>query len=227
MNFRRVMPLAGILLSMPLCAQSRFQVALAFDSLSPKSQSLIVPDTVHGTGLSLREDFNPETNQGLGLKVGYAPWASRTWDLSVLATYRPAVKSNVKFAVADSLGGSLTGTFKLSVGYLGLGAQAAFHHGVDFGFTAEVRQEEVVGVGTDGNPDQKTTLTRPWLGAFAGFTLPLKSRVKPFVALSAALPLSQPSALGDNPLPTEETDKKFLKSMAPTFQVALNLGIRF
>jgi len=66
--------------------------------------------------------------------------------------------------------------------------------------------------------NDSTTLTRPWVKAGVGYTLPTPV-VSPFVRLELAVPLTQSDSAN--------SPDDFRKAMAPSLQVALYGGIRF
>jgi hypothetical protein len=68
---------------------------------------------------------------------------------------------------------------------------------------------------------ESTTVTRPWLKAGIGFSVPTPL-VSPFFRLEVAMAASKNDKTVDN-TPTENTRK----ALAPEFQVGLYGGIRF
>lgn len=200
--------------SLPLAAQARYQVALTYDQQSLKSQSYD-PFTL-----------KPEKNSALGLAFAWTGWTFGKADLGLTASYR--FKGSSDFNVESPYGTEKTA--EITSEYFAVGAQYVWRRAIDFGFGLQVRFEKQAAEPTDRFFETISVhQVRPWISATAGHTFKTTGSTKPFVALSLALPLTSESKPAPNPPNTtsKANDEQLVKSLAPDFEMALQVGVRF
>lgn len=208
-----ILPLI-LVATLPLAAQERYQVGVSYDQQSPKSQTYS-PFTLH-----------PEKNAALGLTFAWTGWTFGNSDLGLMAAYRFKAKSD--FTVESPYGTEKTADFTSE--HFAVGAQYVWRRAVDFGIGLQVRFEKQAVEPSDHFFETiSVNQVRPWLSATAGHTFKTTGSTKPFVALSLALPLTSESKPAPNPPNTDSkaNDEQLVKSMAPDFEIAVQVGLRF
>jgi hypothetical protein len=180
------------------------EIGLLFDSQMGKAQTLTQAFGAPSNGQS----FDKATLNGVGIRGGVSVLDLVVADLSITATYHPKVSADLK------LDGQEVGTFSQS--YAAIGAQVEWKLLVNLNVGVDLRQEKLTSQ-LDGGPETDTTLTRPWIRAGLGWSLPLPV-VSPFVRVEAAMPANSKST---------GNMTAFTQAMAPQFQVGIYAGIRF
>ena len=202
--------LLALVLASPAAAQERFSAALTYDQQSPRSQSY---DPI---------TFSPASNRGFGLAFAWRGWKLGLADLDLTAALRLKATSNL-----DVAGGRVG---KFASEHLALGAQAVWHPGVDLGLGLQARFEKQA-LEPDGEGETwSARQTRPWLTGMIGHTFRTAGRVQPFLALAAALPLtstSKPTGAATTDAEARANQETLVKSLAPKFEVGLEVGVRF
>lgn len=196
--------------ALPSAAQEKLQVALSYDVQSPRAQTY-EPTT-----------FSPVQNSAPGLAFAWTGWTSGKAELSLTAALRFKGKSDLK------VDGERVGRFTSE--HQALGAALTWRQVVDLGLGLQVRFEKQALVPLEEGDTWSARQTRPWLTASAGHSFQAAGRVKPFVALVAALPLtsqSKPTGIATTEAEAVANQEKLVKSMAPKFEVAVQVGLRF
>lgn len=179
------------------------EVGLLLDKQFGKAQALsAVPSA----------KYDSVSPTGFGIRAGVSVLDLKVAELGLTATYHPKaegdlVLSNVKIG-------------KLGTEYVAIGAQVDWKFLVNLHAGVDLRREkytsDIVGVGKDSN-----TVTRPWVKAGIGFSVPTPL-VSPFFRLEVAVAASKDDKTVD--LPNSENTRK---ALAPEYQVGLYGGIRF
>jgi hypothetical protein len=196
--------------ALPAAAQDRTSLALTYDSQSPRAQSYD-PLT-----------FSASQNRGLGLAFAWTGWSFSGTDLDLTATLRFKAKSDLE-VYGEKVG-------KFASEHVALGAQATWRRRVDLGLGLQVRFEKQALVPEGEGDTWSARQTRPWLTASLGHTFAKAGSVRPFVALTAALPLtstSKPTGAAQSEAEATANQEKLVRSMAPKFEVGLHVGLRF
>lgn len=144
----------------------------------------------------------------VGIRGGFSLVDFKVAEISLTGTYQPKAEQDFNFNGAK-LG-------KYGVGYVAIGAQVDLKIVLNLNAGVEMRRETLSwDLGALGKSD--STLTRPWVRAGIGFSMPLPV-VSPFIRLEVAAPLKKEDrASPDN----------IQKAMAPQSQIGLYAGIRF
>ena len=196
-----------VLLGMSSLPVSAGEVGLLVDKQVGAAQILAAGNSLNATPGS----YAAVSPTGAGVRLGYTLLNLEVLELGVIATYHPSVQGNLK------LGGVQLGTYSNQYEALGIQADWTFLLNIHAG--VEMRSEKVTANFTSPVVvSASETLTRPWVNAGLGLSLPLPI-LKPFVRLEVAAPMQKTT----NPL--SSTD--FVKAMAPSLQVSLYGGIRF
>lgn len=221
MRITRLLPL---LLVLPLTAQQPFTVGLSYDSAKPKSQ------------YAYDNQLDADSNSNFGLHFSYAPWIFKGADLGFTAAVRFKKTSdlNGSYLVFDPypVSHQVPQYFKMdyTYSYEAIGLRCLWHKPFDFGFGLQGRFEKVTMRTRDEDRESWTgDVVRPWLEAQIGYTFETPS-VKPFVALVAALPLTstdKPTTYANDDAGIRANQERLAKSMAPKFDLALHVGLRF
>lgn len=211
---KSILPLVALLVALPASAQERFDLGLTYDNAQGKSQTL---DPV---------SFEPKDNSGLGLTFAWSPWNVGDAQLGLTAAYR--------FKGTSDLVMSGPGLSDASVNYryehADVGGRCLWRKPFDFGFGLQYRFEKVAVDPKGPGNSVSGNVTRPWIDAMAGYTFQASGAVKPFVALTVAAPLtseSKPTSIPVNDAQAQANQEQFVKSLAPRFEVALTVGMRF
>jgi len=196
------------------------RVALVSAALS------VVPATAAEVGILLDKQFGKAqvvtagiagkydavSPTGFGIRAGFSVLDLKVAELGLTATYHPK-------AEGDLMVGS-TNYGKLGNEYIAIGAQVDWKFLVNLHAGVDMRSEKMTWTHVSGAKDS-TTVTRPWVKAGIGFSVPTPV-VSPFFRLEVAMAASKNDSKVDNP-PTENTRK----ALAPEYQVGLYGGIRF
>lgn len=102
-----------------------------------------------------------------------------------------------------------------------LGAEVTWHLPLEVGGGLQLRHERLSVHPIDPEDGSSSTnTTRPWLTAHAGWTWKIQDRT-PFLRGQIAVPLTHTS------LEMDSSESEIIKSLAPKFEVALQVGLRF
>lgn len=152
-------------------------------------------------------NYDAVSPTGVGFRVGYSFIDLKVAELGMALTYHP--KADGDIAV-----GGYKGTY--SNQYFAVGVQADWKFLVNLHAGVDMRSEKLTS--NIAGVSDSTTVTRPWVKAGLGFSVPTPV-VSPFVRLEVAMPVSKEDK-------TTSPDD-FRKAMAPALQVSLYGGIRF
>ena len=145
---------------------------------------------------------------GVGLRAGLSLLDLKVAELGVTATYHPKAEEDL---VLDGVKLGKYGTE-----YIAVGAQVDWKFLVNLHAGVDLRREKLT---TDvAGVEDSNTVTRPWIKAGIGFSVPTPL-VSPFFRLEVAMA-------------TTKEDKKdsadnLRKALAPEYQIGLYGGIRF
>ena len=206
--------LSAFLLAFPALAQESYEAALTYDRVQSRSQTLS-PVT-----------FAPAAQSALGVALAWYPWQAGTGQVGLSLSHR--LKGKADLRISDSVSSSADG--QATVKYTAVGVRWQWRQPIDLGVGLQARFESLGYEAKDGQGSPWTaTWTRPWLEAMAGYTFQ-GGAVKPFVALSVALPLvseSAPTSPAASDAQAEANQKQMVKATGPKFELALRVGLRF
>lgn len=157
--------------------------------------------------------FDAARPTGWGIRGAYTVLDLKMAELGLTATYHSEERSDLV------RNGVNTGRFESE--YLAIGAQVDWKFLVNLHAGVDLRRETLTTDSTSGIPNGSTTITRPWIKAGIGYSLPTPA-LSPFVRLEVAMAATKQGSLGSSPSADE-----FRKAMAPEYQVGLYGGIRF
>jgi len=214
---RKMTCLAFAVAAMAVLPASAAEVGILVDK--QVGQSLDIPGV---SGIK----YNAVSPTGFGIRGGISLVDLKVLEFGLMATYHSKAEADLKLDY-----GVGTANFgKAGVEYIAIGAQLDWKFLVNLHAGLEMRREKISNdggmatipvYGTIVVDPGSTTITRPWLSAGIGFSIPTPI-VSPFVRLEAAYSLKTYSA------PTfDGSDDDFRKAMAPKYQIALYGGIRF
>ena len=150
---------------------------------------------------------------GFGIRAGVSILDLKVAELGLTATYHPKAEGDLEHPVLGKIG-------KFGTEYIAIGAQVDWKFLVNLHAGVDLRREkytsDVVGVGKESN-----TVTRPWVKAGVGFSVPTPV-VSPFFRLEVAVAASK----DDKTVDVTVTDNT-RKALAPEYQVGIYGGIRF
>lgn len=176
------------------------EVGLIIDKQIGKSQAIVA-----GTGAGNYDAVSPT---GVGVRAGFTFLDLKVAELGMALTYHPDAERDL---VAN---GHTIGRFGNE--YVAVGVQADWKLLVNLHAGVDMRREKLTS--TMGGVKESSTLTRPWVKAGIGFSIPTPV-VSPFVRVEVAVPVTKEDKT--------VTNEDFRKSMAPSLQVSLYGGIRF
>ena len=203
-----------------LVLASGFASVLAM-AAAPQEVSLLL-DEAYGRPVSLisranytLSSFDAVKPTGIGLRYGIEPWSFKAWSQSVSAgadfTCHPTYQDHLNVA------GQNAGNYKYQ--YWAVGLHASTTCWLDFAAGVDLRSEQVKLEAISG-AGGSTTLVRPWARGSVGKSFATRAG-RVFVRAEAAVPLS----IKNNGDLDQGDDAR--KSLAPSYQVGLNLGMRF
>jgi len=169
-------------------------------------------------------DVKAVSPTGFGIRGAYTLLDLKVAELGLSATYHSKSESDLDFSSGASAG-------KAGSEYIAIGAQVDWKFLVNLHVGVDMRREKIsndtsFAIPTYGYVNAgDTTITRPWLAAGIGFSVPLPV-VSPFVRLEAAYALKTYSLPGAS-VTTPDRSDDFRKVLAPKYQIALYGGIRF
>jgi len=208
-------------------------VATGISTISVRASELgLLLDKQFGQTVSLSDPrltgFKSVDPSGFGIRGAYTFLDLKVTEFGLSATYHPKAQADL------NLGTIPTG--KIGNQYIALGAQADWKFLLNLHLGVELRQERVsqenstlVAAPFPPTPQivlvnsvaGTTNITRPWVKAGIGFSIPSPA-IKPFFRLEAAYALKTYS------LPNNTaTGDDLRKAVAPKYQVAIYGGIRF
>lgn len=145
---------------------------------------------------------------GVGLRAGISLLDLKVAELGLTATYHPKAEEDLV------LEGVKLG--KYGAEYIAVGAQVDWKFLVNLHAGVDLRREklttEVSGI------EDSNTVTRPWIKAGIGFSVPTPL-VSPFFRLEVAMATTKEDK--------KDTADNLRKAMAPEYQIGLYGGIRF
>jgi hypothetical protein len=203
---RRAFAIGAILCAFAAVPAQATEFGLLLDKEIGRAQALFPGQP--GQGLP-QGGYDQASPTGLGFRAAYTFLDLKFAELGAAVTYHPKSQDDL------TVNGGNIGKFGNQ--YVAIGVQADWKFLLNLHAGLDMRSERLTTSPT-GGPSDTTTLTRPWVKAGVGFSLPTPA-VSPFVRLELAVPLTS----SDN---TSSGDD-FRKAMAPSLQVALYGGIRF
>ncbi|MCE1229504.1 MAG: hypothetical protein LWX11_08475 [Firmicutes bacterium] len=148
---------------------------------------------------------------GIGIRGAWTVVDFKVAELGLTASYRPKAQEDLIWQ------GTKIG--KVGTEYAALGAQVDWKFLVNLHVGLDFRQEKITSEITAlTNSKATTTLTRPWLRAGLGFSIPTPA-VSPFVRFEVAMAATKEDKT--------DTPDNIRKALAPQYEVALYGGIRF
>lgn len=211
---KTILPLLAVLLALPASAQERFEAGLTYSKLQGKSQNL---DPVA---------FEPKDNSALGLAFAWSPWTSGDAQAGFTAAYR--LRGSSDLVVSGPGFSEPAANYRYE--HIALGGRYLWRKPFDFGFGLQYRFEKLALEPKAEGETWSANLARPWIEAVAGYTFKQSASYKPFIAFSVALPLtseSKPTSVPQTDAQAEANQEQFVKSVAPRFEMALRVGLRF
>jgi len=155
------------------------------------------------------QEYKAVDTAAVGIRGSFSVVDLKVMEFSFTGTYQPKAEQDLTF------NGTKLG--KYGVGYAAIGAQVDWKLLLNLNAGVEMRRETLSwDLGPLGKDE--STLTRPWVRAGIGFSIPLPV-VSPFIRLEVAVPLSKEDR-------TSSPDS-IRKALAPQSQVGLYAGIRF
>ncbi len=194
--------LPALLVPMLALPASSAELGLLLDKQFGKAQ------TVAAIGGMPVGKFDAIQPAGFGIRAGFSVLDLKVAELGLTATYHP--KAEEDLVVQNVKAG------KYSSEYIALGAQVDWKFLVNLHAGVDLRREKLT---TDvAGVEDSNTVTRPWIKAGIGFSVPTPL-VSPFFRLEVAMA-------------TTKEDKKdsadnLRKALAPEYQIGLYGGIRF
>jgi hypothetical protein len=186
----------------------------------------ILVDKQIGQSVEIPESGGMKVNSvsptGFGIRGGVSLVDLKVAELGLTATYHSKAETDLK---VDTPVGNLT-SGKVGAEYIAIGAQVDWKFLVNLHAGLEVRREKISNdqlsiLGEVFADRGSTTLTRPWISAGIGFSIPTPI-VSPFFRLEAAWTAKSYSAPS-----ADSTDDDYRRALAPKYQIALYGGIRF
>ena len=198
---KRAFAIGALLLGMATVPAQASEFGLLLDKEIGRAESL----NAYGQGLN-PGSYDAASPTGYGFRAAYTFLDLKVAELGAAVTYHP--KSQ------DDLSGPTAGKFGNE--YVAIGVQADWKFLLNLHAGLDMRSERLST--STASASDSTTLTRPWVKAGVGFSMPTPV-VSPFVRLELAVPLTQSDS--------SNSPDDFRKAMAPSLQVALYGGIRF
>lgn len=180
------------------------EVGLILDKQFGKAQAVNAAMTGMPAG-----NYDAVSPTGVGIRAGLTFLDLKVAEIGLALTYHPKAEGDLKFP-----GGAVG---KYSTEYVAIGVQADWKFLLNLHAGLDMRSEKLTSTTPAGLRDS-TTVTRPWVKAGVGFSVPTPV-VSPFVRLEVAMPLSKEDKTA--------SPEDFRKAMAPALQVSLYGGIRF
>jgi hypothetical protein len=164
-----------------------------------------------------RQSYNAFNRSGVEAKAEAKTVAALRFEAGLFQTHQltfsAALQPNAKTRVDLWAGGLPLGSGDLEHEAWGLGVGYRYAGAVQVGVALDLRWDKL----TDG--DTRTTYDRPWLRAQVGWS-PSGKGLRPVVGAEFALPLHTTNDDVDSP-------EAVLKSLAPSFQAGVYVGLRF
>ncbi len=194
----RIALVSAVLATIPAQAT---EVGILLDKQFGKAQTVTA-----GTG-----KYDSVSPTGYGIRAGFSLLDLKVAELGLTATYHPKAEGDLV----------LNGTKgKLGTEYIAIGAQVEWKFLANLYAGVDLRREKYTS--DISGSKASNTVTRPWVKAGIGFSVPTPV-VSPFFRLEVAMAASKDDKTVDGVPPTENTRK----ALAPEYQVALYGGIRF
>jgi hypothetical protein len=148
---------------------------------------------------------------GFGIRAGVSILDLKVAELGLTATYHPKAEGDLE------LNGTKLGKFGTE--YIAIGAQVDWKFLVNLHAGVDLRREKYT---SDlGGLKESNSVTRPWVKAGIGFSVPTPV-VSPFFRLEVAVAASKDDKTVDAP-----NSENTRKALAPEYQVGIYGGIRF
>ena len=154
------------------------------------------------------QEYKSGDTATVGIRGGLSVVDLKVVEFSFTGTYQPKAEQDL------TISGTKVGRY--GVGYVALGVQVDWKLLLNLNAGVEMRRETLSWDLPSGKDE--STLTRPWVRAGIGFSIPLPV-VSPFIRLEVAVPLRKEDR-------TSSFDST-RKALAPQSQVGLYAGIRF
>jgi hypothetical protein len=198
MRHTHALALAAVLASSSLSAG---ELSLLIDKQFGKAQTT----NLALLGLGKSGQYDAVSPTGYGIRAGFSVLDLKVAEIGLELTYHTKAEGDVILAGVNT-------HQKLSTQYFALGAKAEWKFLMNFYAGLELRAEKLE------TPTESVTYTRPWVKAGVGMSLPI-----PVLAPFARLEFAMPTAKHD----TINVGSDMLKALAPQYQVAACVGIRF
>lgn len=189
---------------------SAAELGLLLDKQFGKSQTVAAGITPGSTLAGKIDSIGPT---GVGIRAGISLLDLKVAELGVTATYHPKAEGDVE------VGSTKFG--KLGTEYIAVGAQVDWKFLVNIHAGVDLRREKYTlsdFEGANAGLNGDNSVTRPWIKAGIGFSVPTPL-VSPFFRLEVAMATKKESA--------KDTDDNLRKALAPEYQIGLYGGIRF
>lgn len=202
--------LPALLVPMLALPASAAELGLILDKQFGKAQTVAAGITPGSTLAGKIDAIGPT---GVGIRAGISILDLKVAELGVTATYHPKAEGDVEVS------GTKYG--KLGTEYIAVGAQVDWKFLVNIHAGVDLRREKYTlsdfeGLNAGLNGDN--TVTRPWIKAGIGFSVPTPL-VSPFFRLEVAMATKKESA--------KDSEDNLRKALAPEYQIGLYGGIRF
>jgi hypothetical protein len=204
-DMKKIASVALVAAGLSMFSAKAGEVGLLLDKQVGASQD--IPGSGYG--------FDSVKPSGIGIRGAFTLLDLKVAELGLTGTYHPEASGDLV------MGPIKLGKFKEQ--YVAIGVQADWKFLVNLHAGLDLRRESLkseISIAGYSVRSSTTTVTRPWLSAGIGFSVPMPV-VSPFVRLEAAYALKTYSLSEDG------SDDDFNKAMAPKYQIALYGGIRF
>lgn len=176
------------------------EVGILLDKQFGKAQAIAAGSTTK---------YDAVSPTGFGIRAGFSVLDLKVAELGLTATYHPKAEGDLVVA-GTKLG-------KMGSEYIAIGAQVDWKFLVNLHAGVDMRSEKLTTTSLLGNKESNT-ITRPWVKAGIGFSLPTPV-VSPFFRLEVAVAATKEDKV--------DTADNLRKALAPEYQVGLYGGIRF
>lgn len=151
---------------------------------------------------------------GMGFRVGVGLLDLKVAELGAAFTYHPKAKDDLVFRTGVP-GVDIRGDYEAE--YMALGVQADWKFLVNLHAGVDIRREKYT-TSYSGGGAESTDVTRPWIKAGIGFSIPTPI-LSPFVRLEVAVAAAKTDKMNNG--------DEVRKTLAPNYQIGIYGGIRF
>lgn len=234
MNQTKFLAFAVICFSLNASDRS-FYSSIQVDQAKFKSQTITGTFDADPVPIRWANQYQADYKVGLGICFGFTPWKSIPSEFDVELGYRINTESALRSLSQPDLG-------RYSLEYYSIGGVIRFKNALGLGIGLDFRRE-TLGVlpytpktgWIPASATQIVTIYRPWAMISLTHEFFSGESVQPFVAARAGVALTKYDAPkgsdSSTPPPTDQYisawTRKFARSLAPTFQIAIQSGIRF